>query len=397
MFALNQGRNDWYRIRNQIDGPTQVHIYDEIGYFGVSASDLVRDLADVNGPIEVHINSPGGEVFDGITIYNALHARKDVTIMIDGLAASIASVVAMAGNPVLIARQATLMVHQPFSMAIGNSTDFREHADNLDRQQNNLAAIYSEHTGKPAEYWHQIMKAETWYSAQEAIDNGLCDRFIDTGAGRPVVPPGENWNMGVFRGSGPRGAASVPYVGERQARHEPMTGSHTHDHGAHGHPDADDGVHEHQHSHDGDASHDHMHQSGTTAQLVHGMPVAHFDRGKYDDSAWEPSVPWLSCHDAGDFRLVALERTTGSPTTREHWELAHHRTPGAPPSRQGVENALARAGSITDLVDRAAALAHLQEHVKAWKGESNSNVAGFEDLDDEFFAGISNALKGART
>src|SRR5260370_42662602 len=106
MALLQPGKNDWYRIKNQHAGPTQLHIYDEIGYFGVSAGDLIRDLADVDGPLEVHLNSPGGEVFDGIAIYNALIARKNVTVMIDGLAASIASVIAMAGNPVLVARQA---------------------------------------------------------------------------------------------------------------------------------------------------------------------------------------------------------------------------------------------------------------------------------------------------
>jgi ATP-dependent protease ClpP protease subunit len=201
MYGLHQGHNDWYRIRNQRQGPAQLHIYDEIGYFGVSASDLVRDLADVEGPLEVHLNSPGGEVFDGIAIYNALIARKDVTVMIDGIAASIASVIAMAGNPVLVARQGTMMVHDGFGMSIGNADDMREMADLLDRTSNNIASIYSDHTGRPADYWREIMRAETWYNGQEAIDSGLADRFIDSGAGRQVSPPQDSWDLtAAFRG-----------------------------------------------------------------------------------------------------------------------------------------------------------------------------------------------------
>jgi ATP-dependent Clp endopeptidase proteolytic subunit ClpP len=256
-FALHRGTNDWFRIKNQIEGPTLIHIYDEIGYFSVSAGDFIRELADVNGPIEVHINSPGGEVWDGIAIYNALQARRDVSVVIDGIAASIASVVAMAGNPVLVARQGTMMIHDPFTMAIGNAQDLRDMAAQLDRSGGQLAEIYSEHTGKPTDYWRQIMKAESWFNAQEAIDAGLADRFLDSGAGRPVLPPNDTWDLSVFRG-----AASVPYVGERQHRHEPMTGTHSHDHAAFEATDHDDGVHDHTHSHQNDADHHHAHGAG---------------------------------------------------------------------------------------------------------------------------------------
>jgi ATP-dependent Clp endopeptidase proteolytic subunit ClpP len=279
MFALNQGRNDWYRIRNQIDGPTQVYIYDEIGYMAVGAGDFIRDMADVNGPIEVHINSPGGDLFDGIAIYNALVARPNVTVVVDGLAASIASVIAMAGNPVLVARQASMMVHQPFTMAIGNSADLRDLAENLDRQEHALAEIYSTHTGKSTDYWKQIMKAETWYSSQEAIDDGLADRFVDSGAGRPVTPPTEAWDLSAFRAGHLQAGASVPYIGEREHRHVPMTGTHTHDHAAFDASDHDDGVHEHIHSHKNDADHHHTHSmSGTAASGKGGVDNSPVDR-----------------------------------------------------------------------------------------------------------------------
>ena len=210
-MALSQGQNDWYRIRNQNSGPTQLYIYDEIGYFGVTAMDLVRDLADVTGPLEVHLNSPGGEVDDGIAIYNTLMDRKDVTVRVDGAAYSIASVIAMAGNPILIGRQASMMIHEGHTMAIGNAQDLRDYANRLERASNNIAQIYSEHTGQPIAYWRDLMKAETWFSGQEAIDAGLADRFIDSGAGRPVTPPTESWDLAAaFRGPRPARHAADP-------------------------------------------------------------------------------------------------------------------------------------------------------------------------------------------
>jgi ATP-dependent protease ClpP protease subunit len=269
-WALHQGGNNtWYRIKNQINGPTQLHIYDEIGYFGVSSKDLIRDLADINGAIEVHLNSPGGEIHEGIAIYNTLLARSDVTIMIDGIAASIASVIAMAGNPVLIAKTGTMMVHEGYAMAIGSAQDFRDQAEVLDKASSIIASVYADHTGKPISYWREIMKAETWYDAQEAIDAGIADRFIPSSQIRDTTNPANDarWDMSsVFRGpKDTRDAASVPYVGERQARHEPMTGKHSHDHAAFvagDDGDHDDGVHNHTHEHKNDADHNHQHSDG---------------------------------------------------------------------------------------------------------------------------------------
>lgn len=256
-FALHRQGNDWYRIKNQKEGPVQIYIYDEIGYFGVSSADFIRDLADVNGPIDVHLNSPGGEVFDGIAIYNTLMARRDVNIFIDGIAASIASVIAMAGNPVQMARQGTLMIHDPFCMAIGNAQDLRDMAEQLERSGSQLAQIYSEHTGKPVDYWREIMRAETWFDLEEAMGVGLVDKAIDSGAGRAVKDPRDTWDLSVFRAGQrpPKDAATRPYVGETQTRHAPMTGTHVHDHAAAGASDHDDGQHAHAHTHNGDADH----------------------------------------------------------------------------------------------------------------------------------------------
>src|SRR5258708_22098239 len=195
--SLRQGRNDWYRITNSA-GPqaAQLHIYDEIGYFGVTAADMIRDLAAVDGDLEVHLNTPGGEVFDGIAIHNALSQRDGtVRVIVDSLAASIGSVIAMAASPgeLVMAKNATMMIHDGFGVCIGNEADMTEMAALLAKTSDNIASIYAERTGQPAETWRQAMRAETWYSAQEAVGAGLAD------AGQGGKGAQRNtWDLSVF-------------------------------------------------------------------------------------------------------------------------------------------------------------------------------------------------------
>ncbi len=166
----------WYSIANKVDGPTQVHIYDEIGYVGVTAQQFTSDILNIKGPIEVHLNTPGGEVFDGIAIYNCLKQRGDVTIIVDSLAASIGSVIAQAGNPTIMGKNSQMMIHDGFGMTVGNAADMREMADVLDKTSDNIASIYAERTGKPASAWRDVMRNETWFSAEEAVAAGLADK-----------------------------------------------------------------------------------------------------------------------------------------------------------------------------------------------------------------------------
>src|SRR3546814_2129990 len=101
---------DWYRIENLATGPSEVFIYDEIGGFGVSTNDFLAEMRQLKGSLNVHLNSPGGDVFDGLTIYQALKARTEpTTVVVDGLAASIASVTAMAADKAIMAPKATQM------------------------------------------------------------------------------------------------------------------------------------------------------------------------------------------------------------------------------------------------------------------------------------------------
>lgn len=193
---LRQGRNEWYRITNATAAaPARVDIFDEIGWFGVTAADFVRDLSGVSGDLDVHVNCPGGDVFDGIAIYNALLNHKGtVSVYVDGLAASAASFIAMAAAPgcLAIAKTASMMIHEAFGLAIGNAADMRQMADMLDQQSGNIAGIYADRSGKPVSEWRDAMRAETWYVGQEAVDAGLADRVNGTAAA------GNTWDLSVF-------------------------------------------------------------------------------------------------------------------------------------------------------------------------------------------------------
>ncbi|MFG2913348.1 head maturation protease, ClpP-related [Kitasatospora sp. NPDC048298] len=222
---LREGRTDWYRITNSIGGGTAtVHIYDEIGgYWGVTASDFVRELSAVNASqIDVHINSPGGEIFEGIAIANALRAHAaTVVTYVDSLAASIASVIALAGDRVVMAPNSQLMIHDGSGICFGNAADMREMADLLDRQSDNIADVYATKAGGTVEEWRALMMAETWYTAAEAVAAGLADEVIAPSTqtstddnSSPTTVPTAQWDLSVFRYAG-RDAAPEPVLTAR--------------------------------------------------------------------------------------------------------------------------------------------------------------------------------------
>lgn len=183
---IQSGARDWYRIENKAATDTvaalaEVWIYDEIGYFGVTANDFVRELSQVaEDKIVVHLNTPGGDAFDGIAIYGALKSHKaHVEMRIDSLAASAGSFIAQAGDERVMARNATMMIHDAHGLAIGNAETMTKHAEVLDRVSDNVADIYAQVAGGTAEQWRAAMKAETWYTADEAVAAGLADRVDD--------------------------------------------------------------------------------------------------------------------------------------------------------------------------------------------------------------------------
>jgi len=173
-----------YKIENKASATeATVYIYDEIGWFGVEAAQFVKDLNDITAKtIHVRISSPGGSVFDGTAIANAIKQHKSHTIThIDGLAASIASVIAIASNETIMAENAFFMFHEAWSISIGNADNFREEAELLDKIDGILAKAYAKKTGEKEEVIKDLMAAETWLTAEEALEMGMIDS-IDTGA-----------------------------------------------------------------------------------------------------------------------------------------------------------------------------------------------------------------------
>lgn len=172
----------WFSINNVASAPAaEIDILDEIGMWGVTVKDFAVALKAVakDREIVVRINSPGGSVFDGLAIYNLLAERRDkVTCKVIGLAASMASVIALAGKKSTAAENATIMIHNPAAVAIGESGDMREMADILDKLQGTLANVYVNKTGKPEADVKAAMDATTWFTAQEAKEWGLVDEVV---------------------------------------------------------------------------------------------------------------------------------------------------------------------------------------------------------------------------
>lgn len=160
----------------------EIMIYDTIGQDfwgdGVTAKGFDKELKALGGPkkITVRINSGGGDVFDGVAIYNTLarHSARKV-VHVDGLAASAASVIAMAGDEIRMGHGTFLMIHNAWSFAIGNAAEMRRAADLLDSVSGQLASIYVQRTGKPVAKVKAMMDAETWMDADTAIAEGFAD------------------------------------------------------------------------------------------------------------------------------------------------------------------------------------------------------------------------------
>ncbi|MFI5524989.1 head maturation protease, ClpP-related [Streptomyces platensis] len=214
--ALRQGRTDWYRITNLGQSAAEVVIYDEIGYWGVTAENFMSELRGLDvSEITLRVNSPGGEIFDGIAIHNLLRShRAQVTTYVDSLAASIASVIALAGDRVIMQPHSQMMIHDGSGLAIGNAQDMREMADLLDRQSDNIASVYAERAGGTPEEWRERMRTETWYTAAEAVAAGLADEVAETRP-RPEEGdrPADTWDLSVFRFAGRNEAPAPPVVG----------------------------------------------------------------------------------------------------------------------------------------------------------------------------------------
>lgn len=184
MLKLMKGRvaadcgRQWFAIQNkQTADEAEVLIYDYIGWGGVTASDFAKELQAVQAKtITVRLNTPGGDVFDGLAIYNSLKAHgATIRVTIDGLAASIGSIIAMAGSTVTMGGSAFLMIHNPWAMVIGNAKDMRDMAATLDKIGGSLAGVYATRPGVTVEQATAWMNDEVWFTAEEARAAGLAD------------------------------------------------------------------------------------------------------------------------------------------------------------------------------------------------------------------------------
>lgn len=178
----NPLQKSWYGVNTGVQamGETpEIFIFDEIGLFGVSAKEFINELNAIDAPvITIRINSPGGSVADGMSIYSAIRRHKaKIQISIEGTALSIASLIVCAGEPATAAPGSVLMLHSPWTMGEGNARELRKTADALDATQRGMITAYAEKTGLTDAEIILMLESETWLSADEAVEIGLCDHI----------------------------------------------------------------------------------------------------------------------------------------------------------------------------------------------------------------------------
>lgn len=221
---------DWFRIENNADeaDTTDVLIYSSIGgWFGMWADELVDELKAVTtSKINLRLNSPGGSVFDGIAIANAIRSHPaTVTVYVDSLAASIASVIAMSGDRLVMMPQSQIMVHNASGACYGDATEMTKMADLLDKQSRNIAEAYAQHTGGSLAEWQQYMADETWFTAEEAVAVGLADEVVPMRKTTKETAPADDavaarmqqtWDLSMYRYAGrehaPAPVATSPFA-----------------------------------------------------------------------------------------------------------------------------------------------------------------------------------------
>lgn len=176
-----RAREAGYRILNAAGDEAVVRIYDEIWFLGVNAQDLVAELDNVSAPrIRVEINSPGGDVFEGIAIYNLLRAHKaKVSVEVLGWAASAASIIAMAGDDIRMGRGTFMMVHNVWGLVIGNRHDLADASELFKTFDAALADIYQARTGRKLSEIEALMDGETFMDPQRAVKEGFADGVDD--------------------------------------------------------------------------------------------------------------------------------------------------------------------------------------------------------------------------
>lgn len=409
------------RVREDA-GVTRVDVYDDIGgdgeggwFTGLTAKDFSAQLTSVVGPLDIHINSAGGSVPDGIAIANAVRAHKGrKRTIVDGMAASIASIIMQAGDERIVEPGSMVMIHDASTFVGGTQADLQKTADALGKHSDNLAKQYADRAGGSPEQWRDIMRAETWYTAEEAVAAGLADRV---GAGSAALP--RSFDLAAFHAVPgrfvahllrlptvqPEAGSAAPRVvaAPTAAAHccgqcgTPLTAAASGDKpmgdgwvmGSDGTPRFDpDGDGDDDATPEGDTDNDYFDPDGKQIKEIPPMPGAAKAKAsmkttparpepaqlqaatdaEVDNSAWDAAKAWHNGTQVADpetfYKGICAGKRTGDPDTQAAWALPYKYHPDDPPNAAGVRAALARLSSTKGLINKTEAVEILEAAMK---------------------------------
>lgn len=356
------------RITNEAHS-TRVDIFDDIGsgfMGGVSAQDFSGAIARLTGPLDVHINSGGGNVFEGVAITEALRTYKGrITTHNDGLAASIASVIFQAGAERVVAPGSITMIHDASTTTDGTAADHEKSVKVLTKVSDSIADAYARRAGGSRDMWRDRMLEETWYTAEEAVAAGLADRVGGENAAWPA-----GLDASTFNRAPQHVVASIRQLSARAAlkiRNAVMHGDHElYDPDGDGDCDA---------CPEGDTDHDYWSEDGQQIKPVPGKPMKQSKSAKgkrkvkaasgVDDSPWDGDKAMSNAAKSDDpasfYAAICAGRREGDPTKQSSWALPYRYTPSSAPNAAAVKAALGRIDQTQGLTNKDAALSKLQK------------------------------------
>lgn len=197
---------------------TRIDLYAEVGgFFGVWPEEFKSSLDSIKGGVDLHIHSPGGDAHDGVAIYNMLRQHNGkIDVTVDGLAASAASVIAMAGDTVTMSRGSQMMIHNAWGLTMGDEDDMDAMRVRLGKANESMADIYAAKAGGSTSDWRAAMKAESWYMDTEAVDAGLADQVETTAAIK------SRWDLKIFAHAGREEAPDPMYPAGHRVTRQPV-------------------------------------------------------------------------------------------------------------------------------------------------------------------------------
>ncbi len=195
LLNQNKERSKQFSVRNEDDQTAHVYLYDTIGgYWGIEAEAFIKELNNIKTPnITLHINCPGGDVFDGRAMATAIkqHASQ-ITAQVDGLCASAATFLSTACHSVSMAEGAFYMIHEGWTLAVGNKRDLQKTATLLEKVDASILNDYEKKTGQDRQQLQAWVEGETWFSAEEAKENGFADSIIEEQSVE------NHWNLSAY-------------------------------------------------------------------------------------------------------------------------------------------------------------------------------------------------------